>query len=97
VNIGISREEITDLIRVVDLNHDGNVDEAEFVAAFEAQLQKEGEYVELMGDLKGVPNPIILDERCADLKARKKYLLERIKEEELDFGEKQQRLEKLNK
>lgn len=60
---------------MLDSNSDGVLSEAEFYSALTTTLEVQKEFVAIMGDVKDIVNPIVLEERKIDLKVRKKLIL----------------------
>lgn len=63
------------LIQQLDQNGDGVLTEQEFEAALTTSFKAQQEFVEIMGDIKDIANPIVLEERKLDLQFRKKLIL----------------------
>ncbi|EAS02452.2 EF-hand protein (macronuclear) [Tetrahymena thermophila SB210] len=101
LDLDLTEEEIQEILKIIDSNKDGVINEFEFVKNLEAQYQSQKEYNRVMGELKDIQNPIVLQERILDLEVRQRVVIKCIKkEEEKEIGkgpEYQKYLEKLKK
>ncbi|KAL4479212.1 hypothetical protein ABPG72_011424 [Tetrahymena utriculariae] len=101
LDLDLTEEEIQEILKIIDSNKDGVINEFEFVKNLEAQYESQKEYNRVMGELKDIQNPIVLQERILDLEVRQRVVIKCTKkEEEKEVGkgpEYQKYLEKLKK
>ncbi|KAL4432622.1 hypothetical protein ABPG74_004915 [Tetrahymena malaccensis] len=101
LDLDLTEEEIQEILKIIDSNKDGVINEFEFVKNLEAQYQSQKEYNRVMGELKDIQNPIVLQERILDLEVRQRVVIKCTKkEEEKEVGkgpEYQKYLERLKK
>jgi Ca2+-binding EF-hand superfamily protein len=74
LNLNLNPQEIEEFINVLDKNTDGIISKPEFISCLEDKLALEKEYNSVMGEIKDVNNPLILEERRLDLKFRKTHV-----------------------
>lgn len=82
LNLNLSNEEISELIKQLDSNTDGIINKEEFINCLEKPLEIEQEYYQIMGNIKDIDNPLIMEERKMEIFYRKKLVLEEIEKEQ---------------
>lgn len=81
-----TEQEVTVIIKTIDRNGDGVIDEQEYIQSIRETLETKNQYAELMGDLKNVKNPIVLAERNLDLEMKIKLIQSKLATEEKRFA-----------
>lgn len=79
MKINFSDDEIDSMIKELDTNGDGVVNQEEFEKALGSEVAKQKEEIELLGD--GVVNPILLKEKQLDMEFTMDYLSEQLTKE----------------
>lgn len=97
LNLNLTKEENKQLLNQLDSNTDGVINKLEFVGCLENPLGVEQEYYKIMGDIKDIDNPMIMEERKLDISLRKKMVLEEIKKEEKLVKQNQNELDRMVK
>jgi len=68
-------EELDEIIKLLDYNSDGSISKDEFEFVIGSELEKKTEMSKVLGSIR-VDNPIEIEERILDMKARIKYMNE---------------------
>ncbi|CAD8157222.1 unnamed protein product [Paramecium octaurelia] len=97
LNLNIKEQEIQQFIKMLDNNSDGVLTEQEFITFLTPGLENQKQYIQIMGDIKDILNPIILEERRLHLKYLQKYLQKEIEDENKKEREQKPKYDKLVK
>ncbi|CAD8094378.1 unnamed protein product [Paramecium sonneborni] len=97
LNLNIKQSEIQQLIQMLDQNSDGVLTEQEFITFLTPGLENQKQYIKIMGDIKDILNPIILEERRLHLKYLQKYIQKEIEDENKKERESKPKYDKLIK
>ncbi|CAD8078079.1 unnamed protein product [Paramecium primaurelia] len=97
LNLNIKEQEIQEFIKMLDNNSDGVLTEQEFITFLTPGLENQKQYIQIMGDIKDILNPIILEERRLHLKYLQKYLQKEIEDENKKEREQKPKYDRLIK
>ena len=97
LNLNLTKEENKQLLTQLDSNTDGVINKVEFVGCLENPLGVEQEYYKIMGDIKDIENPMVMEERKLDIMVRKKMVLDEIAKEEKLVKQNQNELDRMVK
>lgn len=76
LELELDNKDINYIVSVLDKNTDGTITLPEFIATLQESLNVRKEYKDIMGDLRNVNNPIVLEERMLDIATKKKLIEE---------------------
>jgi len=97
LNLNLTKEEVKELLKQLDSNTDGVINKEEFINCLEKPFEIEQEYYQIMGNIKDIDNPMIMEERKMDMNLRKRLVLEEIAKQEKEYQKNQTDYKKIVK